>query len=211
MRFAGVSFLFFLAACAPKPEIVAPVYSIGSKTCSSEADISTALPIGFNPEKPEVIEVRIDNSSPCVEKPGAERQLYQLIELPVTGTPYLVSIGSKINGGGIFAPVLSTIDSEGNALRRIDQSSFLFRGSSLTAKLESKPNERFLVIASNPTSVGDTSMRINSLISSQTAYSNGFAYQINSGRETRTNITYSHSGLVSVSTHPLPNRSITAQ
>jgi hypothetical protein len=211
MRLVAVSLLLVLAACAPKPEIVAPVYSIGAKTCSAEIDISTARPISFNAEEPEAIEVRIDGSSPCVEKPGSERQLYQLIQLPVTSTPYLVSIGSKINGSGIFAPVLLTLDSEGNAKRQIDQSSFLFRGSSLTAKIQSQPDEHFLVIASNPASVGDTSMRIDSLVNSHTTYSNGFAYRVNTGHETRTNVTFSHSGLVSVSTHSLPNRSISAR
>ncbi len=209
-RYVIVSTLF-ASACAPTQEVVPPVFSLGATSCSSEPSLSSTLPITFNPKEPVTIEFRIDQSSRCLQTPDDRKQLYQMVQLPSVGHEYIVTVRSKTNGQSIFAPTLVTLKENGDIGQQLSQSDFLFRGDSLTAKIEIEATEQYLMIASNPQSIGQSTTQIRSLINSNMAYSNGIAMRYNTGTENRSDYKFSHAGMLSVTTQAPPNRTIDAK
>jgi hypothetical protein len=201
--------VLLVAACVKHPTPVAPILSLEHTTCQPTPALAAALPITFNPEERTSINFDVDRGSPCLQKSGSQKQLYQLVALPRSATMYLVTVASQANGHGIFAPTLITFKEDGSEVRELSQSDFLFRGTNLSAKIEVQTEERYLMVASNPASVGESTTQINGLTHRQGSFYNGAAgVRFNTGREQQTDYKYSHAGKVMVSTQALPNRSV---
>lgn len=210
MRALFVGCILFAAACAPRQEIVPPVYSLNKDSCEDKPKLVSALPIGFNPEEIVSIDLRIDQTSNCLSGENNESQLYQVIKLPSTSAPYIITVGSQPNGQSIFAPSIATLLDTGEIIREFDQSNFLFRGGKLTTKLKVEANEQYLMVASNPASVGESTTQITNLINRNSGYSNGIIYNYNTGAENRSSYQFSHAGMVTVTTQALPSRSLSS-
>ncbi len=211
MRILFIGCVLFVAACAPRQEIVPPVYSLNRDSCQEEPKIASALPIGFNPEEVVSINLRIDQTSNCLSADNNENQLYQIIKLPAQSAPYIITVGSQPNGQSIFAPSIATLLDTGEVAREFDQSNFLFRAGKLTTKLKVEATEQYLMVASNPASVGESTTQITNLINRNSGYSNGIIYNFNTGAENRSSYQFSHAGMVTVTTQALPSRSLSSE
>jgi hypothetical protein len=166
--------------------------------CSGTINLSAALPttptVEGATEKPSV--VSITALSPCIEdKVG--RSLYALFALP-DGGPYTVSLSSVPLGRSLFAPRARLLDAQGGVLHELPASSFLFRGTNLTALYRSHPDERYLVVTSDPSSVGKPLQRLHEAVQSTYVSTGYVSAVIYTGSDIATNTTWAHNGEVVV-------------
>lgn len=161
-----------LAACA-KPQ-VPPILEVARSDCTPTPDRATAAvllppaaidvddPASTHPDRP--LEMTIDGESPCLEGDEGLRSLYGLAALPQEEDPYLVRVTAEPGDEGFFAPRLLLLDEAGRPLREIAPETFVFRGLRLTGQFRVQPEERYLVVASDPSSVGEREERLNSSV-----------------------------------------------
>jgi hypothetical protein len=87
-------------------------------------------------------------------------------------------------------------------LREIDRDSFLFRGSRLTAQFWAHPEERYLVVASDPARVGTSVDRLASQANTTVVGLPGGLFYLGAGSERSVGLTYSYGGLVTLLATP---------
>ncbi|HXC54015.1 MAG TPA: hypothetical protein VNU97_01850 [Rhizomicrobium sp.] len=197
----GIALLAVLAAaaCAHAPPDVAPILDLADRSCVPEpalaAALATAATVDGDREKPAV--ATIDAQTPCLAGP-AGKSLYVLFALP-GGGPYTISLSSVPLGRSLFAPRASVLDGDGKLLRDLPIDGFLFRGTNLTTLYRSHPGERYLLVASDPPSVGRLISRVNETVQ-QTYASTGYAtFVIYTGSDIATDTTWAHNGEVTLS------------
>ncbi|MCE7998057.1 MAG: hypothetical protein HEP70_04285 [Rhodobiaceae bacterium] len=201
-----------LAACANKPIPTQDVtVSLATVSCDAEFTRSRAKPIGYDPEEPVTLDFEVQRTSPCKLDSDGNKQLYEVISLPNSAVPYLVTVASPKIGGSAFAPTAVTLDKDEQVRRVFDHDAFLNRGSRLMAMFEAEPEDRFLVISSNAGVAGDVKSEIQTVISSQSHYNAAYATSstLYFGSEQQRGYTMSHTGKVSVTTQAAPDRSLT--
>lgn len=199
-RFGGAgTILVLIGGCASAPFAPAPLpaLDISARVCSQQPEIQHALSLSF--EKKRVQTSVIDGSAPCfVAGPGEIKSTYNIFNLPTATTPYLVGVTSAPIGTGLFSPRLLLLDTSGAFLRELSRDTFQFHGTELYAAAQVRPDERYLVVASDPNSVGQKESQIAG--STQAAYVpvgiGGIV--IYTGSEGRNTVTYAHSGKVTV-------------
>lgn len=200
-----------LAACANKPAPTQDVtVSLEAISCDQSFTRSRAKSIGLDPEKPLTIDFEVQRSSPCRLDGNGNKQLYEVVALPSSTGPYLVTVASPKIGGSAFAPTAVTLDGAEQVRQIYDHDAFLNRGNSLMAIFQAEPEDRYLVISSNAGVAGDVKTEIQTVISSQSHYNAGFGTTSTMyfGREQQGGYTLSHTGKVSITTRAAPDRSI---
>lgn len=196
-----------LAACA-KPQ-VPPILEVARSDCTSMPDRATAAvllppaaidvddPASTVPDRP--LEMTIDGDSPCLQGDEGLRSLYALAALPQEEDPYLVRVTAEPGDEGFFAPRLLLLDEAGQPLREIAPENFVFRGLRLTGQFRVQPEERYLVVASDPASVGVREERLASRVDSyQVMLSPVWFSEIRIGRDERVGLVRSHGGHVTL-------------
>ncbi|MEQ8267649.1 MAG: hypothetical protein RH982_10665 [Parvibaculum sp.] len=193
-----------LAGCGTKTPDLAPLVQIASPSCSAEPDITRSHPLALDAEnKVEPLRLTIQEQSPCLNEDGA-KSLYEVIALPTFSDPLIVTVRSLPSKSGIFAPRILMLDKEGNKLRELDREAIHFRGTALTAMLRTRPEERYLVVASDTKLVGDDISRVQGAIHQQMVSSGVVTFAVYTGSESTANMTYAHNGTIQVSARPVP-------
>ncbi len=203
---AGV-LLAFLAGCSntPKPGPVAVLSD--SSTCATKVSLASAKPLPYDPEKATAIDLRINATSACVTGESGARSLYDVVALPDAGIAYSLSVGSYPVGDTILTPRVQLLGRDGAVLREISRQDFIYRGKILTAMVRAHKDECYLVVRSDPETVGKDERQVKdgsrefpvlAIIPGGVA-AGSFSYGTSS-IETKT---YVHSGLVKVVIRPL--------
>ncbi|MET1028003.1 MAG: hypothetical protein ABWY00_12610 [Dongiaceae bacterium] len=192
-----------LSACSSVPPS-SPTTNLENRQCNPSLDLAGAS--GLSLDGPTKVKVTLDAHAPCLQITGGARSLYTAIKLPPEGTPYLISVTSRPLGQGLFSPHLLLLDSQGKQLREIQREAFLFHGTALRVGIRAHPDEAYLVIASDPQSVGGQVSQISE--NTQMTYVpvgvGGFV-QYHTGIDTTSTYTYAHNGLVEVAVEPVPD------
>jgi hypothetical protein len=185
-------------ACAHAPD-VAPMLDIADRDCSAAPNLAVAIAAAAtaNGEREKPTSIMIDAQSPCLTGP-AGKSLYALFALP-DGGPFTISLSSIPLGRSLFAPKASALDAQGAVIRDLPVGSFMFRGTSLTALYRSHAGERYLLVASDPPSVGKPLARVSESVTT-TVVPVGVGYAaIYTGNDIVANTTWSHNGEVAIS------------
>jgi hypothetical protein len=186
-----------LAACAVTPP-PAPMLSIDAQTCQAKPDLRTATSLSYKSDEETVVTQSIAAQTPCfVPFPGA-KSLYRVFSLPVADESYVVSVASTPLGTGVFAPHVTLLDATGAPLREIAREKFVFRGNDLTALFRSRAGERYLLVASDPGSVGQSFERVTESRNSNTMAAGRAFFTVNTGNDITNNYVYAHSGQITV-------------
>jgi hypothetical protein len=194
-RNAALLLSLLVGACATPPD-VAPLLDLSTARCALKIERSNAVgtvpTIAGDDEKPSI--VTLDLRSPCVED-ASGKSLYALFYLP-DGGPYTVSVSSVPLGRSVFAPRAAILDAQGAELRRLPTSSFLFRGSNLTALFRSHDGDRYLLVTSDLSSVGKPLRRSQESVQ---IYTTSSGFTIHTGTDVLSESTWSLNGQVAVS------------
>jgi hypothetical protein len=200
---AGALAALALAGCAGGHKLSPPpITSLAALRCPAQPVLDAAPNVALDPAKPLTIEFTA--TAPCVEATAGAKSAYAAIRLPDSAEPYLVSVASAPQGGTLFSPRLILADGQGRPLRERDRSTFLFRGAVLQASFRAQPDEHFLIVASDPASVGQQISRITGNVMQSGVMVGTSFVPINAGAETSVLLTQAHNGVVTVTAGPLP-------
>src|SRR6185437_6006226 len=130
---------------------------------------------------------------------------YALFTLPNSTGPYLLSVTSSPIGQALIAPHLFLLDGLGNKLRDASRDSFAFHGSSLAMTLRAYPNERYLLVASEPDTLGTGGSQLRDGVN-VTSISTGYGgfVSVHTGFEENQSYVYAVNGTITVSAGPIP-------
>ncbi len=198
-----------LAGCAAGTSGPPPVVNLDARICAPGADLTGALAVPLedgegilSPVKG--VTVKLDMDAACLKPPSGEKRLYAVFKLPDSTTPYIITIASEPVGSGLLSPYAQMLDEQGRVLRVVQRDSFMFHGAALAANLRSHPGEEYLLVASDPASVGQTVSQIQGATQTTTSSGGGFFFYVRTGSETTRTMTYAHSGSVTVKAAPVP-------
>ncbi len=198
---AGLVSLALLAqlvsACTTPPP--PPVLSLAGRQCVSQLDFSTAKPVPLS----DPVKVTLDDKTACIENNGSGKVEYVAFDLPQVAVPYLLSVTSTPIGDGVLSPRLTLLDSDGKTLREVPNDAFLPHGASLRAGLRPHPGERYLIVSSDPSTIGQTNSHI--VDGTQMTQTGGpIIIQVHTGFENTVSLTNAYNGTVSVAAMPMP-------
>jgi hypothetical protein len=202
LRAAVLAAVFAGTGCAQNTRGPVPITSLDGMPCASAPDLAAASPLQFNPEK--AAELTIDGATNCLQPPGAARRVYAVFLLPDSTDPYFVTVSSVLKGRTLLSPRMMILDAQGKVLRERDQDAFTFRGAALSAGLRTYPGDRYLLVTSDPASVGRQVSQISSTTHSTALATGNGAIFIGTGADTSQIFTYAHNGALVVSVRALP-------
>jgi hypothetical protein len=190
-----------LCACTPSPG-PPPVTSLGDRPCASAPDLASARPVFLSSDKP--VTVDLDASAACLSLGDGARAAYAVFALPESPTPYLVTVSSTPQGETLFDPRAMVLDASGATVQDLPRDAFMFHGATLSVAFRTHGQERFVVVASDPGSVGQQQSQLKAGTQTTTAASGPVIFTVRTGWEKSQNYTYAHNGRVSVSAQPIP-------
>jgi hypothetical protein len=180
-----------------------PLVTLDGRDCGARPDFAGAQPILLDPDKD--VTMRLDAAAPCVQAADGTKSVYGVFRLPQSADPYVVSVTSTLSGRGLFSPRLTMVDREGTVLREVPRDAFVFHGTSLYVGIRSHAEEAYMIVASDPQSVGQQVAQTSENAQTSTAvFPSGGFLTIGMGAEKTHRFTYSHNGVVTVSARPLP-------
>lgn len=189
--------LALLGACAAPPP---PLLDISTRVCPAAPDLIGARAVALDdPLHPHPLVVRVDEHAACVDT-TVGKSAYVSFQLPDSAQPYMIAVRSAPLGAGLFVPRLMLFDGAGQLKREVPRDSFVFRGDTLTLLMRSRGDERYLVVASTPQAVGQTTTRI-----SEYAWQNcNNTSCAAAGRDVERTIVYAHGGVIGVYAAAIP-------
>jgi hypothetical protein len=191
-----------LAGCATVRS-VPPLTSLDGRSCHARPELKTALVLPLDSGKP--VKTELDTGAPCLAAEGTgAKSVYAAIRLPRSEEPYLLSVTSVPLGTTLFSPRLMILDAQGALLREVPRESFVFRGSALHAGVRARPGDEYLVVASDPGSVGQLSTRITGSTQLTAVPVGTGVFMMSTGSEAQTAHMFAHNGSIEVSAQPWP-------
>jgi hypothetical protein len=201
-RFAALTSLALLSACANNQKSVIPLTDISTRECAASFDLSKAVALAFDGKREFIQSTDIDETTPCVK--GANgAALYVVYALPASDVPYVISVSSLAAGSTMFAPRVMMLGGDGAVKREFSGSAIEFRGSGLGVMIRNHADETYLVIASDPAVAGHTNSRIVEATQVYTGSTGYGTYQVHTGTDTNEAYTLAHNGRVAVTLTPI--------
>jgi hypothetical protein len=201
LRVAPLALLLAVAGCAKAPG-APPLTSLAGRPCAAQPDLAAARPLLLASGKDVTVELPAGGD--CLEAGGVEPSAYAAFKLPDAVEPYLLTVTSKPAGQALFTPRLLLLDAAGATTREVARETFVFHGASLYTGLRVRPGERFLVVASDPRSIGQSVDQITASTSATTMSTGVAIFTVHSGAEATQRYTYAHNGTVTVAAEPMP-------
>jgi hypothetical protein len=191
---------FAVAGCAtPAPPAVT---SLDNRQCSATPNLEGAHVVAFNPEK--TLTINLDASAACMQAGDGSKSTYAVFRLPDATEPYILGVTSEPWGQALLAPRLTLLDANGATLRERASESPTFHGSSLYVGVRARPEERYLVVMSDPRNAGQ---HISQIVgrTHATMMSTGTVFMtMYTGSEANHVFIYAHNGVLTVTAKPVP-------
>lgn len=186
------------AACTHPPP---PTVNLAGRSCVPEPDLPGARPVALGGDS---VKVALDDAAACWQPAGQPGSVYAVFRLPAASDAYLVWVTSEPIGEGLFSPRMLMLDEQGVVRREIARDVFTFHGATLRAGLRTRPGEAFLIVASDPQTVGQQVSQLASVISTSSVSSRGVTSTYTTGQDVTRTMTYAHNGKIIVSAEPVP-------
>jgi hypothetical protein len=188
-----------VTACAKPPP--PPILSMEGRQCTALPDLATAHPVSVNEKD---VSVTLDDKTGCLDVHAERKLAYVAFGLPATDQAYLLSVTSIPIGEGLFFPKLTLLDGAGKVLREIPPDVFLPHGAALHAGLRPHPDERFLIVSSDPATIGQTASKLTEGIQVNGFMAGGIYVQVQTGAEGKSTLTHAYNGTVTVKATLVP-------
>ena len=202
MKAPGLALIAAAAACATAPPPSPPVTSLAGKACGPAVSVADA--VSAAPEKPKAhhaVTATLDASSPCAtEGEGAAPFNYVVFALPTDTPAHLATVGARREALRVVPPRVSILDEAGTARSVMTSEEARNVGSVLGFQIALRPQDRYVVIASDPAGVGAARSRVETGIARGTGGmmvgTTYASYSTMHGVDAATNRTGSHEGTV---------------
>ena len=132
------------------------------------------------------------------------KSVYAVVDLAAGETGGILTVTSYAFGSTIFSPKLQIRDAQGALMREVRREDFMFNGRALQTQLRKRDGERFLVIASDGASVGQSVEHIQSSIVTSGVMVGTVYVPVNSGAEAKAQLVFAHNGEVTATLAPMP-------
>lgn len=200
-----LAFAAVLAGCATVRPALQPRLGVAAAECA--ATPSMASPRAFarvKKDDPYSVTIRFDQSAPCVTDAAGRKGVYAVLDLPADESAGIITVTSFAMGEAIFSPRLELRDAQGALLREATRDAFLFSGAALQVQLRRRSGERFLVIASDAASVGQSVEQIQSQNSTMVVPAGPVYVPVTTGSEAKAKLVFAHNGEVTTTVAPMP-------
>lgn len=181
---------------------LAPVVQLNGRSCSVApalgADRGVALPFD------KQINVEVGDGAACLQAADGSRSTYALFALPAVAEAYVVSVVSVPRGDTLLSPRLAILDANGTVTRERPRDVFMFHGATLQAGMRVYPGDRYLVVMSDPATVGKRVSQIIASTQSTMVPMGSGMFVMNTGSERGHSAVFAHNGELSVRAQPLP-------
>ncbi len=203
-RSAALLALVALGACAAPPD-VPPILSLDGRACATGPELVTAHPVPLDGGKETKVAVSTDADIACMQSADGTRSSYVAFSLPTSPGRYLVTVKSMPVGQTLFSPRILLLDGLGHPVRELSRDVFMFHGATLYAGVQATPDERYLVVASDPPTVGQqVSQLAGSTQVNGYPVPGGGSFIMHTGSEAIKTLILSHNGNLSVTAQPMP-------
>jgi hypothetical protein len=178
---------------------------VAAPTCATTVAVApAAVMTQKKKDSPFEATIRFNDTAACLADAAGAKGVYAVIDLPAGEPGSIVTVTSFAMGQTIFSPRLEFRDAQGAMLREVGRDAFLFSGTSLQAQVRRREGERFLVIASDGTTVGKTVEQIQATkVSSGTMVGTVYV-PVNWGTEGKSQLVFAHNGEVTTTVAPMP-------
>lgn len=177
-----------------------PMLTVNTANCAIAPDLRSAHPVTVK----DAASVVFDDATPCLQPTGGVARLYAVFLLPESSAPLSIFVKSVPRGQGVVAPHVVVLGQDGKPTREISHDRFLSRGGSLQVGIRMQTGERYLLVASNPETVGQSSSEIvGSTQQTMVPVGTGFVF-VTTGQETVRSLTRAHGGTIVVSAELVP-------
>ena len=184
------------AACATAPPPAVLTY--GGAGCTPAPDLGKA--ISLVPKRPRpayAVVTALDATAPCLTRAGGPSP-YRLYALPGGLETKTLTAGAVLEQARLFAPDIAVLDSQGKVTRTFSTPDYLFRGAVYSVEFRPRPADAYLLVAADPTRVGQRYDSIAIGTSTTSTYANGMALSWTSGVDAKLSRTFSYAGSVEV-------------
>ena len=202
---AVLPLMLLLAGCVKERDVLPARLDIAAtQACAAQPAMTAARPL-LQPDKdkPLTATVRFDEAAPCVTDAKGSKSVYAVIDLSAGSAGSILTVSSYPMGSTVFSPRLEFRDAQGALLRSVARDTFLYSGAQLQAQLRQRDGERYLVIASDGESVGQSVERIQSTRSSTVVAAGPVMVPVNTGGEYRAQMVFAYNGEVTVTVEPV--------
>lgn len=199
----------FLAGCAQQaPVMPPPVLDLTSRNdCAAKPDLGRALAVTLDKDHKATVRAVVDQTAPCLEQTAGNKSLYAVFELPAADASAVVTVASATIGGGVFSPHVVLLNDQGLPLRELERDKFLFRGNELSVLFRQHADDRYILVASDPSAVGKSFVQVSETTSSQTMGTGTAAgpvyFTVYTGTDVSGEYIYAHTGAVTVTIAPV--------
>ncbi len=202
---AWAAVVVFLAGCAATRESIPSRLDLSAAACGSDIPVANAVALTREKaDQPFKATVRIGDGAPCVTDASGARSTFQAFAIP-PGEALMITVVSRPLGETIFSPRLQMRDANGGVLRDVARDMFLFNGNALQIQLRLRDGERFVVVLSDPATVGKSVTNIASSTSTTVVPAGPVFIPVTTGGESSSKLTFAHNGEVTVIVGPIPD------
>lgn len=188
------------AGCVTTPPL-RPVVRLDDRLCATAPPLVTdrVTPLLFDKE----LTVELDQEFACLEGRDGKRRSFVVLALPERPDSYILGVTSTPRGTTLLSPRMQVLDATGVVLRERPRDAFMFHGTALYAGMRAYPGDRYLLITSDPDTVGQQVSRIvGSTQANVVPVGTGFI-MVNTGSEANQGATFTHNGSLTVSARAL--------
>ncbi len=192
--------VLLLAACGgnrTQTNVSPPVVSLEGRQCEARPNLSTARQVELEARRATVVEVGAD--TPCWNDNGKTgNAAYAVFALPQAPNPYMVRVSSAPHGNAILMPRVQILNESGAVVREMGRQDMQFRSGALGTVARIQPGQRYLVVSSDPQSVGERNARIVGNTTVTTVPVPFGAIQLYDGHDSVHQLQGSHNGVIAV-------------
>lgn len=194
-----LSVLTVVGCATPAPPAVT---SLDGRQCGTTPTLEGAHIVAFNPER--TLTINLDATAACLQTADGSKSTYVVFRLPEATDSYILGVTSAPWGQALLSPRLVLLGADGKVLRERASESPTFHGSSLYAGVRARPEERYLVVMSDPRSAGQYVSQIIGSTQTTMAGTGAAFFYIHTGSEANRVFIYAHNGMLTVTARPVP-------
>ena len=178
---------------------------VSALTCATSPNLTAAVAmIQAAKSDPHKATVRFDDTAACLTDAKGGKGVYAVIDLGQAEAGSILTVTSYPMGTTVFSPRLELRDGQGALTRDVGRETFHYSNHTLQSQLRVRAGERYLVIASDSPSVGQSVEHIQSSRTSTVVAAGPIYVPVNTGGEARSQMVFAHSGEVTAVLAPMP-------